>query len=149
MAMVHLILLVATLVRSQESTAFGVAEEVLKRPLLEGTIDVPLDIEMPRHLNKMMKESVNVLEFINFQMGYLSELEYDIFSKRLKAMNITLSHLNNTLIEGIYHHFEDRSKRALLDIGGKLPQGIFGIANDINVKSIEDNYGPLRKKILL
>ena len=76
-----------------------------------------LDIQMPLHLNKMMEGSVKILETINFQMGYLSELEYGIFSERLKAMNITLSHLNNTLIEGIYHPIVNRSRRALLGIG--------------------------------
>ena len=72
---------------------------------------------MPVHLKKLMEESAKILATINSRMGYLSELEYDIFSKQLKAMNITRSHLNNTLIEGIYHLIENRSRRALLGIG--------------------------------
>ena len=107
-----------------------------------------LDIQMPLHLNKMMEGSVKILETINFQMGYLSELEYGIFSERLKAMNINLSHLNNTIIKGIYHPIENRSKRAPLDTGVKLLQGIFGVAaTDKDVKAIEDRFRNSTKQL--
>ena len=102
---------------------------------------------MPLNLNKMMEESVEILAEINSQMRYSSELEYDVFPKRLKAMNISLSHLNNTLIEGIYHPIENRSQRAILDIGGKLLQGIFGIATDKDVESIENGFRNSTKQL--
>ena len=141
------ILLVTTFVRHLEGTAFGVTEEIIMRPLLEGTIAVPLDIQMPVHLMMMLRQSMMVINTINSQMSYLNELEYDIFCKRSNALNLTLAHLNNTLIEEIYHPIENRPKRALLDIGGKLLQGIFGVATETDVKRVEEQLGDSVKNL--
>ena len=82
----------------------------------------------------------------------LTSIDWDsilnsIFSKRFKAMNITLSHLNNALIEGIYHLIGNKSRRALLVMGGKLLQDIFGMATDKDVKSTENSFKKSTKQL--
>ena len=70
-------------------------------------------------------------------MGYLNKIKYDVFSQRLRALKITLCHLND--IRGIYRPIKNRSRRILLEIGGQLLQGIFGVAIDRDVESIRQS----------
>ena len=65
------------------------------------------------------------------------------FSQRLRALNATLCHMNDTLIRGIYHSMENRSCRALLDIGGQLLQGILGIATELIKNDIKNSTSQL------
>ena len=87
----------------------------------------------------VIEESERILSTTSKQIGHLSKLEHDVFSQGLRALNTTLCHMNDTLIRGIYHPMENRSRRALLELGGQLLQGILGIATDRDVELIKNN----------
>ena len=108
---------------------------------------------MPRHLKMMTDQAKMVLETITTQMDdqkshHAMKLEYEIFMNRKVSLNISLVHLSNNLLEGIYHPMENRTKRALLDIGGKLLQGIFGVATEIDIDMLRDRFNNSTKKLL-
>ena len=76
------------------------------------------------------------------------KLEFDIFSARKVSLNMSLIHLNDNLLEGIYHPMENRTKRALLDIGGKLLQGIFGVATEIDLDLLRVRFDNSTRKLI-
>ena len=94
---------------------------------------------MTAHLIHGIKESERILSTTSNQIGHLSKLEHDVFSQKLRALNATLCHMNDTLIRGIYHPMENRSRRALLNTDGQLLQGILGIATGRYVELIKSD----------
>ena len=76
------------------------------------------------------------------------KMDFDIFSARKVSLNMSLIHLNDNLLEGIYHPMENRTKRALLDIGGKLLQGIFGVATEIDLDLLRVRFDNSTKKLI-
>ena len=153
MAWVLHILLVATLMRFARGTAFGVYEMVDTRPILEGIMAVPMEVSMPWHLKMMTDQAKMVLETITTQMDdqkshHAMKLEYEIFMNRKVSLNISLVHLSNNLLEGIYHPMENRTKRALLDIGGKLLQGVFGVATEIDLDMLRVRFDNSTRKLI-
>ena len=152
MAWVFHIGIMVTLMSHVTGTTFGLSELVHTKPVLEGVLAVSLQVQMPMHLKLMIKESSTILKTITHQISYLSEFEVSavenkIFKNRLAAINSTLIHLNITLYEGINHNKENRSRRALLDIGGQFLQGVFGVATDKDVKMINNRINKYNKKL--
>ena len=152
MAWVFHIGIMVTLMSHVTCTTFGLSELVHTKPVLEGVLAVSLQVQMPVHLKLMIKESSTILRTITHQISYLSEFEVSavekrIFESRLAAINNTLTHLNITLNEGINHYKDNRSRRALLDIGGQLLQSVFGVATDKDIKMINNRINSYNKKL--
>ena len=76
------------------------------------------------------------------------KMDFEIFSARKVSLNMSLIHLNDNLLEGIYHPMENRTKRALLDIGGKLLQGIFGVATEIDLDLLRVRFDNSTRKLI-
>ena len=123
------------------------------RHILEGQIAVPMEVSMPQHLRRMMDQAKMILETITAQMDekknhHAMKLEFDIFSARKVSINMSLIHLHDNLFEGIYHPMENRTKRALLDIGGKLLQGVFGVATEIDLDMLRVRFNNSTRKLI-